>query len=66
MTKFEKVNKALMDKTYDTGNYVRLTKNVFAGSKGKYATQNVITNNISTITYKTLKEVINEFDLQIN
>jgi len=65
MAKFEKVCKALEEKTRDTGNYITLTKNVYAGSKGKYATRNIITNNISQITYKTLEEVIDEYNLSL-
>lgn len=65
MAKFEKVCKALKEKTKDTGNYITLTKNVYAGSKGKYATKNIITNNISQITYKTLEEVIDEYNLSL-
>ena len=65
MIKFEKVCNALKEKTKDTGNFITLTKNVYAGSKGKYATKNIITNNISQITYKSLDEVIKEYDLKI-
>ena len=65
MTKFEKVCKALEKKTRDTGNYITLTKNVYAGSKGNYATRNLVTNNISQITYKTLNEVIKEYNLSL-
>ena len=65
MTKFEKVKKALENKTRGTSNYITLTKNVDARHNGKYATRNIRTNNISGISYNTLKEVIEEFDLDI-
>lgn len=65
MTKFEKVNKALMEATKDTSNYLRITKNVFANQKGKYALQNVVTNNILLQSYNTLDEIIEEFNLDI-
>ena len=65
MSKFEKVSNALMDKTEDSGNWVKLTRNVDASHKGKYALENIITHNISRNSYKTLDEVIKEFDLDI-
>lgn len=65
MTKFEKVNKALMEATKDSSNYLRITKNVFANQKGKYALQNVVTNNILLQSYNTLDEIIEEFNLDI-
>lgn len=65
MTKFEKVNKELMEATKDTSNYLRITKNVFANQKGKYALQNVVTNNILLQSYNTLDEIIEEFNLDI-
>lgn len=63
--KFKKVNEALMNKTRDTVDYVRLTKNTNCRHKGKYAIQNVATNNTSGISFKTLDEVIKEYDLKI-
>ncbi|HHT96647.1 MAG TPA: hypothetical protein GXZ90_01975 [Clostridiales bacterium] len=65
MTKFEKVCKALEIQTFATNNYITLTKNVSAASNGKYATENIITNNISQITYNTLDDIIKEYDLTI-
>ena len=65
MNKFEKVKKALEDKTYDTNDYRTLTKNTDARHNGKYATRNVVTNNVNDTSYKTLKEVIEEFKLTI-
>lgn len=65
MTKFEKVNKALIEKTRNTDNWVRVTKNVYACHKGKYALQNVVTYSISLHSYKTLNEIIQEYDLDI-
>ena len=65
MKKFEKVNKALIEKTRDTDNWMRVTKNVDARHKGKYALQNIVTNSISSHSYKTLDEIIKEYDLNI-
>lgn len=62
--KFKKVNESLMNKTRETGNCVRLTKNTDCSHKGKYAIQNVVTNNTFGISFKTLDEVIKEFDLK--
>lgn len=47
MTKFEKVKKALEEKTRESGNFITLTTNVDARHNGKYTTRNVITNNTS-------------------
>lgn len=65
MSKFEKVSNALMDKTEDSGNWVKLTRNVDASHKGKYALENIITHSVSSSSYATLDEVIKEFDLDI-
>ena len=65
MTKYEKVCKALMDKTKDTVNFITLTTNVDARHTGKYAIKNVATNNVGSTSYKTLDEVIKEYDLTI-
>lgn len=66
MTKFEKVNKALDEKTRNSGDFITLTTNLDARHKGcKYAIQNVVTNNVSWKCYKTLNEVIKEFNLSI-
>lgn len=65
MTKFEKVQKALMEKTKDTSNWITLSDNIDCRHKGKYVLRNVITNSICEISYKTLDEVIREFNLKI-
>jgi hypothetical protein len=65
MRKFERVNKALMEKTRETDNWVKVTRNVNASHKGKYALQNVVTNHIGSHSYKTLDEIIEEFELNI-
>lgn len=65
MSKFEKVNNELIEKTRNSENWVKLTRNVNASHKGKYALENIITHNISRNSYKTLDEVIKEFDLDI-
>ena len=65
MSKFDKVKKALESKTEGTNNYITLTKNVNAAHGGKYTTKNMITNNTSMISYKTLEEVIKEYELNI-
>lgn len=65
MTKFEKVKRALEEKTRYTSNFITVTKKVDGRHSGKYAIQNTETNNISNISYKTLDEIIKEFDLKI-
>ena len=65
MTKYEKVCEALMNKTKDTWNFITLTTSVDARHTGKYAIKNVVTNNVSSTSYKTLDEVIKEYDLKI-
>lgn len=65
MSKFEKVKTALEEKTKDTNNYITLTKNVDARHTGKYTTMNVVTRNVNAISYKTLDDVIKEFELNI-
>ena len=65
MNKFEKVKKALEEATKGSNNFITITKNVDARHSGKYAIKNVVTNNISSISYKTLDEVIKEYQLNI-
>ena len=65
MSKFEKVNSELIEKTRNSENWVKLTRNVDASHKGQYALENIITHNISRNSYKTLDEVIKKFDLDI-
>ena len=66
MTKFEKVKKALEEKTRNTGNWITLTTELDARHKGcKYTTVNVITRGKDWQGYKTLDEVIKQFELEI-
>lgn len=65
MKKFDEVNKAIMDLTADTENWVRLSKKTDCRHSGKYVLRNIYTNNAAAISYKTLNEVIKEFDLKI-
>ena len=65
-TKFEKVNRALMDKTQNTGNWLRISTVTDSRHKGKkYCTQNVITGNNTYDAFNTLKEIIKAFELDI-
>lgn len=66
MTKFEKVSDALSEKTRNTSNFLRLTRNVDArwGKSYKYGIQNIHTNNLQT-AFKTLNEIIECYDLKI-
>lgn len=65
MTKFEKVKKALEDLTYETSDYITITQNVDARHTGKYAIKNLVTNSVGSVSYKTLDEIINKFELKI-
>ena len=65
MNKFEKVKRALEEKTRYTSNFITVTKNIDSRHTGKYAIQNIVTNSIGNISYKTLDDIIKEFDLQI-
>lgn len=65
MNKFEKVKKALEEATKESNNFITITKNVDARHSGKYAIKNVVTNNVSNISYKTLDQVIKEYQLNI-
>jgi hypothetical protein len=65
MKKFEKVKKALQDKTRNTADYITITKNIDCRHKGKYAIKNVVTNNIYFESYKTLNEIIKAYELNI-
>ncbi len=40
---------------------LRVSTNVDARHSGKYAIQNIATNGIGPISYKTLKEIENEY-----
>lgn len=65
MTKYDKVCKALLEKTRDTDNWITLTKQTDVRHKGKYAIRNLCTNQIGNISYNSLDEVIKEFELII-
>lgn len=65
MNKFEKVKKALEELTHDTNNFITLTDKVDSRHNGKYAIQNVVTRSTEGISYKTLDEVIKEYNLTI-
>ena len=65
MKKFEKVKRALEEKTRYTGNFITVTKNIDARHRGKYAILNIVTNRISSNSYRTLNEIIKKFDLKI-
>lgn len=65
MTKLEKVQNALIDKTRNTGNWITITTNVDVRHNGKYAIRNIVTNHIQEVSYKTLDEIIREYKLEI-
>jgi hypothetical protein len=66
MTKFEKVKKAIEEKTIDSANYITITTELDCRHKGrKYAIRNVVTSKIQTECYKTLDEIIQAYDLDI-
>jgi hypothetical protein len=66
MKKFEKVKKALQDKTRNTADYITITKNIDCRHKGKkYAIKNVVTNNVTYKCYNTLNEIIKAYELNI-
>lgn len=66
MTKFEKVKKALQEKTRDSANFITITTNLDCRHKGKkYAIRNVVTSKIQAEAYKTLDEIIEAYDLDI-
>ena len=65
MTKFEKVRESLMEKTKNTGNWITVTQRRDARHKYKYVIVNVVTNNLTPYSYKTLKEIIEEYNLNI-
>lgn len=64
LTKFEKVNLALMENTKNS-TFLRVTKDIDCRHHGKYVLQNVITGNTYGISYNTLDEIIEEFELNI-
>lgn len=65
LTKFEKVNLALMEKTRDSV-FLRVTKDIDSRHHEKYALQNVVTGNTYGISYKSLDEIIEVFELNID
>ncbi|WP_297994159.1 hypothetical protein [uncultured Clostridium sp.] len=65
MKKFEKVKNALEELTRDSNNWLTITENIDGRHTGKYALQNVVTGNVFPISYKTLNEIIKEFNLVI-
>ena len=66
MTKFEKVKKALEEKTRNSANFITITTALDCRHKGKkYAINNVVTQKTQSEAYKTLNEVIQEYDLYI-
>lgn len=64
-TKFEKVKEALENKTRASNYWVTLTKNVDGRHTGKYCLENMVNHGKSLICYKTLDEVIEDYDLKI-
>lgn len=64
LTKFEKVNLALMENTKNS-TFLRVTKDIDCRHSGKYVLQNVVTGNNTARSYKTLDEIIEEFELNI-
>lgn len=65
MTKFEKVREALMDKTENTGNWITVTQRRDGRHRYKYVIANVVTNNLTPFSYRTLDEIIKKYDLNI-
>ncbi len=63
--KFEKVKNALEELTRDSNNWLTVTKNIDGRHMGKYTLQNVVTGNTMPYSYKTLDEIIKEFNLVI-
>ena len=66
MMKFEKVKKALEEKTYNTNDWLTITKNRDCRHKYKYCIQNVVTKSLKAESYKTLNDIIKEFELEIH
>ena len=66
MTKFEKVKKALEEKTRDSANFITITTELDGRHKGKkYAIRNVVTTKTQSEAYKTLDEIIEKYELNI-
>jgi|GEM_PF-3520698 hypothetical protein len=66
MTKFEKVKRALENKTRNGGSYISVTQTRRDGRhRYKYVIYNVVTQNLSRYSYRTLDEIIEEYNLTI-
>lgn len=65
MTKFEKVANALMEKTKDTNDWITVTTRQDARHSGKYVIENVVTRYLTAHSFKTLNEIIKEYELNI-
>lgn len=66
MKKYEKVKKALQEKTRGSENFITITTNLDCRHRGKkYAIKNVVTTNIKPEAYKTLNEIIKVYNLHI-
>ena len=66
MMKFEKVKKALEEKTYNTNDYITVVKGGDSRHQYKYCIQNVVTKSLKAESYKTLNDIVKEFELEIN
>lgn len=64
-TKFEKVKEALQEKTRETSSWLTLSKNTDMRHSGKYVPVNMFSQKPGRISFKTLDEVIAEYDLKI-
>ena len=65
MSKFEKVKKALEEKTYNTNDWLTVVKGGDCRHQYKYCIKNVVTNNLKSKSYKTLNDIVKEFELEI-
>ena len=66
MMKFEKVKKALENKTYNTNDWLTVVKGGDCRHKYKYCIKNVVTKSLKAESYKTLNDIVKEFELEIN
>lgn len=53
--KFNEVKKIIEDKTYNT---VTLSKKVDSRHKGIYVLENIVTHNVTSVSFNTLQEVL--------
>ena len=65
MMKFEKVKKALEEKTYNTNDWLTVVKGGDYRHKYKYCIKNVVTKSLKAESYKTLNDIVKEFELEI-